>query len=68
MTTPIPLPDPRWFDWLRILGKVVNSARLVCAFDGTDRESLDALRDALYEFGLIEEELGGSGAGGPNEA
>jgi hypothetical protein len=57
----MPMPDPRWLDWLAVLGKVVTSARLVTAFDGTDRESLDQLRDALYEFGLIDEELSASG-------
>lgn len=57
MTTSLPLPDPRWLEWLAALGKVVNSARLVTAFDGTDRASLDQLRDALYEFGVIEEQL-----------
>lgn len=59
MTTPLPLPDPRWLEWLAVLGKVVNSARLVTALDGTDRESLDQLRDALYEFGIIDEQLSG---------
>lgn len=57
MSTPLHLPDPRWMEWLAVLGKVVNSARLVTALDGTDRESLDQLRDALYEFGVIDEEL-----------
>jgi hypothetical protein len=51
------LPDPRWLKWLAVLGRVVSAARLVTAFDGTDRESLDQLRDALYDFGLVEEEL-----------
>lgn len=59
MTTPMPMPDPRWLEWLAILGRVVVSARMVCAFDGTDRESLDQLRDALYDFGLIDEQLSG---------
>lgn len=57
MTTPMPMPDPRWLEWLAVLGKVVVAARLVTAFDGTDRESLDQLRDALFEFGLIDEQL-----------
>lgn len=61
MSTPLPMPDPRWLEWLAVLGKVVNSARLVCAFDGTDRDSLDQLRDALYEFGIIDEQLSQSG-------
>lgn len=60
MTTPLPMPDPRWLEWLAVLGKVVNAARLVTALDGTDRESLDQLRDALYEFGIIDEQLSGS--------
>jgi hypothetical protein len=59
VTTSMPLPDPRWLEWLVVLGKVVTCARLVTAFDGTDRESLDQLRDALYEFGLVEEALNG---------
>lgn len=57
MTSPMPMPDPRWLEWLAVLGKVVVAARLVTAFDGTDRESLDQLRDALFEFGLIDEQL-----------
>jgi hypothetical protein len=57
MTSPLQIPDPRWLEWLAVLGRVVNSARLVTAFDGTDRQSLDQLRDALYEFGIIDEEL-----------
>ena len=63
MTTPMPMPDPRWLEWLAVLGKVVNSARLVTALDGTDRESLDQLRDALYEFGIIDEQLSAGGNG-----
>lgn len=55
----MPMPDPRWLEWLTVLGKVVNSARLVTAFDGTDRDSLDQLRDALFEFGVIDEMLNG---------
>jgi hypothetical protein len=61
VTAPLPLPDPQWLEWLAVLGKVVNAARLVTAFDGTDRDSLDQLRDALYEFGLIDERLSGEG-------
>lgn len=55
----MPMPDPKWLEWLAVLGRVVNSARLVSAFDGTDRASLDQLRDDLYEFGIIDERLGG---------
>ena len=56
MSTPM-MPDPRMFEWRAALGRVIVSARLVSAFDGTDRASLDALRDALYEFGRLDEDL-----------
>jgi len=39
------------------LGNVLSCARLVTVFDGTDRLSIEALRTALYNYGLIEEQV-----------
>lgn len=44
-------------DWFREARNVIGFARLVCVFDGTDRQSLDFLRDALYRLGIIEVEI-----------
>lgn len=49
--------DPKLFELFNAMRAVVFAARMVTAFDGTDRESLDKLRDALYEFGRIDQEL-----------
>lgn len=43
--------------WFMAVGAVVACARFVTVFDGTDRHSLDGLRDALFALGLIEEEI-----------
>lgn len=50
-------PDPKMIEWLASLSRVIQMARLVSTFDGTDRASLDALRDALCEFTLLDEEV-----------
>ena len=44
-------------EWFREARNVIAFARLVCVFDGTDRQSLDFLRDALYRLGVIEIEI-----------
>ena len=44
-------------DWFREARNVIGCARLVCVFDGTDRNSLELLRDALYKLGVIEIEI-----------
>jgi hypothetical protein len=36
-----------------VLMRLIEAARMVVAFDGTDRDSLDELREAVYEFGVI---------------
>lgn len=43
--------------WYLAIAKSIVQARLVTAFDGTDRESLDNLREALFELGQIEAEI-----------
>lgn len=43
--------------WYLAIGKTIVQARLVTAFDGTDRESLDNLREALMELGQVEVEI-----------
>lgn len=43
--------------WLNAAVKVIVAARMVVAFDGTDRISLEALRDAIFEFGRVEAEI-----------
>lgn len=36
---------------------VIDLARIVTVMDGTDRQSLDDLRDALYELGRLKIEF-----------
>lgn len=48
-------PNENEVAWLESLHAVVNAARMVCALDGTDRLSIEALRDALYNFGVHDE-------------
>ena len=36
---------------------VINCARLVCVFDGTDRNSLEMLRNSLFALGVLEAEF-----------
>lgn len=43
-------------DLNRQVQAIIDLARLVTVFDGTDRHSLDLLRDALYRFGQLKEE------------
>lgn len=40
-----------------VLMRLIEAARMVVAFDGTDRESLDELREAMYEYGKIIQEI-----------
>lgn len=37
------------------IGVVIDCARRVVVFDGTDRESLDDLREAIFKFGEIND-------------
>lgn len=37
------------------IGVVIDCARRVVVFDGTDRKSLDDLREAIYKFGEIND-------------
>lgn len=53
------IPDEKWDQWTMCLAAVVVTARLVAAFDGTDRQSLDFLKDALYELGEFSEQVFG---------
>jgi hypothetical protein len=39
------------------LQRTIDAARLVTIFDGTDRESLDALRESLFALGALQVEL-----------
>ena len=48
-------PNDQEISWVLSLNEVVNAARLVCLFDGADRISIEALRDALYKFGVENE-------------
>lgn len=43
--------------WETAVGNVIGAARLVNVFDGTDRQSLESLGDALFELGMIEGEV-----------
>lgn len=37
------------------IGVLIDSARRVVVFDGTDRESLDNLREAVFKFGEVND-------------
>jgi len=37
------------------IGVVIDCARRVVVFDGTDRRSLDDLREALFKFGEVND-------------
>ena len=37
------------------IGVVIDCARKVVVFDGTDRKSLDDLRDAIFKFGEVSD-------------
>jgi len=37
------------------IGVVIDCARRVVVFDGTDRQSLDDLREALFKFGEVND-------------
>jgi hypothetical protein len=39
------------------IGVVIDCARRVVVFDGTDRESLDNLREAIFKFGEINDAI-----------
>ena len=37
------------------IGVVIDCARKVVVFDGTDRQSLDDLREAIFKFGEVND-------------
>ncbi len=37
------------------IGVVIDCARQVVVFDGTDRQSLDNLREAIFKFGEVND-------------
>jgi hypothetical protein len=37
------------------IGVLIDCARKVVVFDGTDRKSLDDLRDAVFKFGEVND-------------
>ncbi len=37
------------------IGVLIDCARRVVVFDGTDRESLDSLREAVLKFGEVND-------------
>jgi len=39
------------------IGVVIDCARKVVVFDGTDRESLENLREAIFKFGEINDAI-----------
>lgn len=39
------------------IGSVIDAARMVTVFDGTDRKSLDYLRESLQKLGEINEAI-----------
>ncbi len=39
------------------IGVVIDCARKVTVFDGTDRKSLDDLREALLKFGEVNDSI-----------
>lgn len=43
--------------WEDAIGRIIAASRLVCVFDGTDRQSLDMLSDALFNFALVDERV-----------